>query len=84
MALLTAYDAYIPLVSSPLNPAASSRHMSRMGYFRGGRIPMSPSEKLLRRKAAEAWRSETIYRKVIEYEQRALADPSSGLTVVLP
>lgn len=33
---------------------------------------MSPSEKLLRRKAAEAWKSEIIYRQVAEYERRAM------------
>lgn len=33
---------------------------------------MSPSEKLLRRKAAEAWKHEIIYRQVLEYERRAI------------
>lgn len=33
---------------------------------------MSPSEKLLRRKAAQAWKHEIIYRQVAEYERRAV------------
>lgn len=33
----------------------------------------SPSEKLLRKKAAQAWKSEALHRQVVEYERQALA-----------
>jgi hypothetical protein len=43
---------------------------------------MSPSEKLLRRKAAEAWRSETMHRQVVQYEYQAVQ--ALAITKVVP
>ncbi|KFH40419.1 hypothetical protein ACRE_089180 [Hapsidospora chrysogenum ATCC 11550] len=67
MSLPAAYDAYTPMVPSPLNPSAPPRRR-RLHHYRG-RIPMSPSEKLLRRKAAEAWRSETMHKQVAQQKR---------------
>lgn len=58
------------MIPSPLNPFAPPRRRRHSPYR--GRIPMSPSEKLLRRKAAEAWRTEIIYRQVAAYERQAV------------
>lgn len=33
----------------------------------------SPSERLLRKKAAQAWKSEALHKQVVEYERQALA-----------
>ena len=61
---------HVPEVPSCLNPFAPPRR--RRPSFHRGRLSMSPSERLLRRKAAEAWKHEIIYRQVAEYEQRAI------------
>ena len=67
MTLIAAYEVYTPMESSPLNPHACARR--RKAIPQRGRIALSPCEKLLRRKAAEAWKSEIIYRQVCQYEQ---------------
>lgn len=61
-------DAYQPVVPSPLNPSRIEIPASPPRAPRGrGRIParrpngaISPTERLLRQKAAEAWRWETL------------------------
>lgn len=73
MAFLTTYEAYVPPVPSPLNPAASVRRR-RAFFFCRGRVQMSPSERLLRRKAAAAWACETTYRQATQYERKAIDD----------
>lgn len=69
MSFFTAQD-HVPLIPSPLNPFAPPRR--RRGPKWRARTSLSPSEKLLRRKAAEAWKHEIIYRQVAEYERRAI------------
>ncbi len=77
MTFYAAYDAYIPMVPSPLNPTASPQRQGRggtgarsSGSNSGRYTPMSPSERLLRRKAAEAWRSETMHREAVKHDER--------------
>ena len=67
MSLISVYEVYTPMESSPLNLHAGARR--RRAIPQRGRTALSPCEKLLRRKAAEAWKSEVIYRQVSQYEQ---------------
>lgn len=85
--MCSAQSTYAPLVPSPLNPAifpSNARNNVRVSEMMPSRTrPMpgapvqakrrpGPSEKLLRRKAAEAWKMEALHRQVVEYERQAL------------
>lgn len=80
---------HVPPVPSPLNPSptrrGSTRRPGNMVLCKGsGRVQMSPAEKLLRRKAAAAWVSETTYRQEALYRRRALEDAVISRVGFLP
>ncbi|CAH0015415.1 unnamed protein product [Clonostachys rhizophaga] len=72
-------DTYTPIFSSPLNPSSSSedgqakrtKPTPNPASTRCKRMP-SPSQRLMRKKAAEAWKSEALQRQVAEYERQTL------------
>lgn len=67
------YTPYAPMVSSPLNPSTPTSKARNGPPTTRGRTQVSPSERLLRKKAAEAWTTEIVYRQVVAYERQALA-----------
>ncbi|VUC25330.1 unnamed protein product [Clonostachys rosea] len=70
-------DTYAPIFSSPLNPTSSEDGQAKRARSphpasaRCKRMP-SPSQRLMRKKAAEAWKSEALQRQVAEYERQTL------------
>ncbi|UNI21604.1 hypothetical protein JDV02_007579 [Purpureocillium takamizusanense] len=68
--------AYRPIVPSPLNPrsqegAAQALRTRRVTRALRRNVGMSPAQRLLRYKAAEAWRSEATRRELAKWEKRA-------------
>ena len=82
---MTHLDDYAPAVPSPLNPTTTpppppqrtnrTRCADDLIFlaapFRRN-TEVSPAEMLLRRKAAEAWRSHRLHARVAEYEMRTV------------
>lgn len=80
------YAPLVPSPLNPAIFPSSARNSLRVGEalpFRMRPVPVptpvqatkrrpGPSEKLLRRKAAEAWKMEALHRQVVEYEKQAL------------
>ncbi|PHH88523.1 hypothetical protein CDD83_7430 [Cordyceps sp. RAO-2017] len=70
--------AYAPAVPSPLNPRSQEEEALGLRRRRLGRAmtrrstATNPAQKLLRLKAADAWRSQVLRREVARYERRAL------------
>ena len=69
--------AYAPVVPSPLNPEprSNARITSKSRHRGQCRRPssISPAEVLLRYKAARAWKSEALSRRVAQFESEAVA-----------
>ncbi len=68
--------AYTPSVPSPLNPKSQDEAAQALRARRAARalrrnMGMSPAQRLLRYKAAEAWRSEATRRELAKWERRA-------------
>jgi hypothetical protein len=69
--------AYAPIVSSPLNPEScyeiqtrSVRHIRIVRNAHRPAVPVSPTQRLLRQKAAAAWRSETLHHVIKNLDRK--------------